>query len=76
MRRAIPLRHCDTDRSAPFGVADHVTVRSAGLLSIDLVRKISEAMRPRKICLSGGDAHTIEPERKKTDAPKRKTADA
>lgn len=47
-----------------FGLADHVTVRSAdlsdGLLSIDLVREIPEAMRPRKISLGGSDQQTID----------------
>lgn len=36
-----------------FGLADHIQVRSAdlkdGLLSVELVREIPEAMRPRKI---------------------------
>ena len=47
-----------------FGLADHVQVRGAdlrdGLLSIDLVREIPEAMRPRKISLGGGEARTID----------------
>ena len=70
-----------------FGLADHVTVRSAdmsdGLLSIDLVREIPEAMRPRKISLGGGDQQSIEAEAnrpgsetRKADAPQRETADA
>ena len=40
-----------------FGLADFITVTDAdlkdGLLSIDLVREIPEAMRPRKIALGG-----------------------
>ena len=63
-----------------FGLADHVTVRSAdlsdGMLSIDLVREIPEAMRPRKISLGGGNTQAIEPDRKTVDAPVRESADA
>jgi molecular chaperone IbpA len=63
-----------------FGLADHVTVREAdlsdGLLSIDLVREIPEAMRPRKISVGGGDARTIETDARTMDAPARETADA
>jgi molecular chaperone IbpA len=40
-----------------FALADHIQVRSAdlkdGLLSIDLVREIPEAMKPRKIDIGG-----------------------
>ena len=43
-----------------FGLADHVKVTAAelhdGLLSIDLVREIPEAMKPRKIDIGGGQA--------------------
>ena len=63
-----------------FGLADHVMVRSAdlsdGLLSIDLVREIPEAMRPRKISLGGGDARTIETDAATTEAAARETTDA
>lgn len=63
-----------------FGLADHVTVRGAdlndGLLSIDLVREIPEAMRPRKISLGGDKAQAIEPNRANIDAPEREPADA
>jgi molecular chaperone IbpA len=63
-----------------FGLADHVTVRAAdlsdGLLSIDLVREIPEAMRPRKISLDGGESRTIESDAKKVAAPQRESADA
>ena len=42
-----------------FGLADHVQVRGAdlkdGMLSIDLVREIPEAMKPRKISIGGGE---------------------
>ena len=41
-----------------FALADHIQVRGAdlkdGLLSIDLVREIPEAMKPRKIDIGGG----------------------
>jgi molecular chaperone IbpA len=40
-----------------FGLADHIKVTEAdlkdGLLSIDLVREIPEAMKPRKISIGG-----------------------
>jgi molecular chaperone IbpA len=42
-----------------FQLADHVKVVNAsldnGLLNIDLVREIPEAMKPRKIAISGGE---------------------
>ncbi|WP_114951936.1 Hsp20 family protein [Sphingosinicella terrae] len=42
-----------------FALADHVQVRSAdlrdGILSIDLEREIPEAMKPRRIEISGSD---------------------
>lgn len=41
-----------------FGLADHIKVTNAdlkdGLLSIELVREIPEAMKPRKISIGGG----------------------
>ena len=43
-----------------FALADHIKVRGAdmrdGLLSIELVREIPEAMKPRKIAIGGGEA--------------------
>ena len=58
-----------------FGLADHIQVTSAdikdGLLSIELVREIPEAMKPRKIAIGG-----VEPKHDQIDAPKRETADA
>jgi len=40
-----------------FGLADYVQVRNAelrdGILSIDLVREIPEAMKPRKVAING-----------------------
>ena len=42
-----------------FALADHIQVRSAdmkdGLLSIELVREIPEAMKPKKINIGGSD---------------------
>jgi molecular chaperone IbpA len=44
-----------------FGLADFIKVTEAdfkdGLLSIDLVREIPEAMRPRKISIGGQQSH-------------------
>ena len=41
-----------------FALADHIQVKGAdlkdGLLAIDLVREIPEAMKPRKIAVGGG----------------------
>ena len=51
-----------------FALADHIQVKGAdlkdGLLSIELVREIPEAMKPRKIDI-GGSQHTIEAEAEK-----------
>ncbi len=42
-----------------FGLADHIKVTAAdlkdGLLSVDLVREVPEAMKPRKIDIGGGE---------------------
>jgi molecular chaperone IbpA len=47
-----------------FELADFVRVENAelrdGLLSIELVREIPEAMKPRKISINGGSSETIE----------------
>ncbi len=47
-----------------FALADHIQVRGAdlkdGLLAIELVREIPEAMKPRRIEINGGSSHTIE----------------
>ena len=47
-----------------FELADFVRVEGAelrdGLLSVDLVREIPEAMKPRKIAINGGSAQTVE----------------
>src|ERR1700729_852750 len=47
-----------------FRLADHVEVKSAtlenGLLHIDLVREIPEAMKPRTIRINGGTTKVLE----------------
>jgi len=47
-----------------FSLADHVEVRGAafdnGLLKIDLVRQIPEAMKPRRIAISGAPAGNMQ----------------
>ena len=47
-----------------FNLADHVQVEGAsfenGLLIIELVREVPEAMKPRRIAISGGTPTTIE----------------
>jgi molecular chaperone IbpA len=47
-----------------FELADFVRVENAelrdGLLSVDLIREIPEAMKPRKIEINGGSGRTIE----------------
>ena len=47
-----------------FGLADHIQVRGAdlrdGLLLIDLVREIPEAMKPRKIGIGGSEGRRTE----------------
>jgi len=58
-----------------FGLADHIQVRGAdlkdGLLLIDLVREIPEAMKPRKIGIGGANSASQE-----TLEAKAETADA
>lgn len=55
-----------------FGLADFIKVRDAdlkdGLLSIDLVREIPEAMRPRKISIGGAEPQQEAIEAKATKA--------
>jgi molecular chaperone IbpA len=50
-----------------FALADHIQVRGAdlkdGLLAIELVREIPEAMKPRKINIGEPDAAAIGSER-------------
>ena len=47
-----------------FQLADHVEVKGAslenGLLHVDLVREIPEAMKPRTIAINGGKARKVE----------------
>lgn len=47
-----------------FALADHIQVRGAdlrdGMLAIELVREIPEAMKPRKIEIGGSKAEQIE----------------
>jgi molecular chaperone IbpA len=57
-----------------FGLADHIKVTDAdlsdGMLSIELVREIPEAMKPRKIQISGSSpaTETIESQAERADA--------
>ena len=63
-----------------FELADFVRVTGAdlrdGLLSIELVREIPDAMKPRKIDIDGGEPQTIEskPEAANEEEPERQTA--
>jgi molecular chaperone IbpA len=47
-----------------FSLAEYVQVKNAsfedGLLKIELVREVPEAMKPRKIAINGASAKTIE----------------
>lgn len=49
-----------------FGLADHVQVRSAdlkdGVLSIELIREIPEAMKPRRIAISSAKGDPRQPQ--------------
>jgi molecular chaperone IbpA len=71
-----------------FGLADHIQVKGAdlkdGLLLIDLVREIPEAMKPRKIGIGGSEGRRSErsaigggqPASEQTVDAKAETADA
>lgn len=52
-----------------FQLADHVRVSGAsltnGLLAIELVREVPEAMKPRKIAIGGGSVAAIEADTRK-----------
>ena len=54
-----------------FELADFVRVETAdladGLLTLELVREIPEAMKPRKIAIGGGEARTVEVEQGSND---------
>ena len=47
-----------------FNLADYVQVKGAafdnGLLKIELIREIPEAMKPRRIAISGSTVHQLE----------------
>ncbi|PWR03876.1 heat-shock protein [Meridianimarinicoccus roseus] len=47
-----------------FHLADHVRVTAAshadGMLHIDLVREVPEALKPRRIAISGGTGNTVD----------------
>src|ERR1700740_1133320 len=47
-----------------FSIADYVQVKNAsfdnGLLKIELVREIPEAMKPRRIAINGGSADNVQ----------------
>jgi molecular chaperone IbpA len=65
-----------------FALADHIQVRGAdlkdGLLAIELVREIPEAMKPRKIDIGGGERrHSPQHDRIGGEQPaSRQTVDA
>ena len=67
-----------------FELADFVRVTSAdlrdGLLSIELMREIPEAMKPRKIDIGAGEAATLQAagggEESRSEAPSRETQTA
>ena len=48
-----------------FNLADYVQVKTAtfdnGLLRVELVREIPEAMKPRRIAINGSNVHQLEP---------------
>jgi len=58
--RGISTRHFKRQ----FNLADYVQVKDAsfdnGLLQIELVREIPEAMKPRKVAISGSNVHQLE----------------
>lgn len=55
-----------------FTLADHVKVTGAthadGMLHIDLVREIPEALKPRRIAIAGGSSTTIEAQKETVEA--------
>ena len=58
--RGISTRHFKRQ----FNLADYVQVKNAsfdnGLLQIELVQEIPEAMKPRKIAINGSNVHQLE----------------
>jgi molecular chaperone IbpA len=63
-----------------FELADFVRVERAdmkdGLLSIDLLREIPEAMKPRKIDINAGESRTIEARDENKAGPSRQEEEA
>ena len=63
-----------------FALADHIQVRGAdlkdGLLSIELVREIPEAMKPKKIEIGGGAQSPQHDRIGGSEPPSRQTVDA
>lgn len=65
-----------------FGLADFIKVSDAdlknGLLSIDLIREIPEAMRPRKISIGGTQTNpaSIDSAKQTLEAPAKESAEA
>jgi molecular chaperone IbpA len=57
-----------------FHLAEHVRVTGAshlnGMLNIDLAREVPEALKPRRIEISGGDTVEVKAVEKKADAKK------
>lgn len=60
-----------------FQLADHIRVTDAaldsGLLTIDLVREIPEAMKPRKVAINGITASEMIEQKKEKEAASQKT---
>jgi len=58
--RGISTRHFKRQ----FNLADYVQVKDAsfdnGLLKIELVREIPEAMKPRRVAINGSNVHQLE----------------
>ena len=58
-----------------FGLADHIMVTGAdlkdGLLSIDLIREIPEAMKPRKIDIGSGETRHLDAPLRDAERPKK-----
>jgi molecular chaperone IbpA len=63
-----------------FALADHIQVRGAdlkdGLLAVELVREIPEAMKPRKISIGGGERQERSAIGSGDQAASRQTVDA
>ena len=61
-----------------FGLADHIMVTGAdlkdGLLSIELIREIPEAMKPRKIDIGSGEARHLDAPREQGERSAKRAA--